>query len=255
MFPRRPDLLRRLTAEADHAHRMGMVTLPTELEAAHFGADDPDRVTSRRQFLSRAGTTAVVAGAIAVPLSSVAQAAWAQDMSTTSSSVAPGPGCDSGPVTMSASDEEIVVFAESVERAAVAAYGVARANPVLGAAARESARIFEGHHEQHGEALRCLVAGTVQDPNAALVAAFGPQLEGARNEAEIIELLRQLESAAAATYLAALGSLQTPAVAGAASTILPVEAQHEVVWSAYLGLPIETYVPAFQTTAGAVAPA
>ena len=253
--PHRPELLRRLTAEADRAHRDGMATLPADLEVAHFGTDDEALVASRRQFLTRAGSTAIVAGAVAVPLGVVAQSAWAQDATTTSTTAAPGPDCDSGPVTMAASDEQIVVFAESVERAAVAAYAVARANPALGPAARESARIFEGHHDQHGEALRCLVAGTAQDPNTALVAAFGPQLEGARSEAEIIELLRQLESAAAATYLAALGQLETPAVAGAASTILPVEAQHEVVWSQYLDLPVATYVPAFQTTDGAVAPA
>jgi hypothetical protein len=259
MLRRRPhqdELLRRLTAEADHAHQLGMATLPGELEVAHFGTDDDALVASRRQFLRRAGSTAIVAGAVAVPLGAVAQSAWAQDATTTTSTTAaPGPNCDSGPVTMTASDEQIVVFAESVERAAVAAYGIARANPALGPAARESARIFEGHHDQHGEALRCLVAGTGQDPNAALVAAFAPQLEGARSGAEIIELLRQLESAAAATYLAAISQLETAAVAGAASTILPVEAQHEVVWSQYLDLPVVTYVPAFQSTDGAVAPA
>lgn len=233
-----------------------MASLPGELEVAHFGTTDESLVASRRQFLTRAGTTAIVAGAVALPLSAVAQSAWAQDATTTTSTTAaPGPDCDASPVTMTASDEQIVVFAESVERAAVAAYGLARANPVLDPAAAESARIFQGHHDQHSEALRCLVAGNPQDPNAALVAAFGPQIEGARSEAEVIELLRQLESAAAATYLAALGQLQTPAVAGAASTILPVEAQHEVVWSQYLGLPIASYVPAFQTTDGAVAPA
>ena len=255
MLPRRPDLLRRLTAEADHAHRQGMDRLPADLEAAHFGTDDSNLVTSRRQFLTRAGTTAIVAGAVAVPLSAVAQSAWAQSDMMTTTTAAAGPGCASSPVSMTASDEQIVVFAESVERAAVAAYQVAGANPVLSPAARESARIFGDHHDQHGEALRCLVAGTAQDPNAALVAAFGPQLEAARNEAEIIELLRQLEAAAAATYLSALGTLETPAVAGAASTILPVEAQHEVVWSQYLGLPVTAYVPAFQTTDGAVSPA
>lgn len=232
-----------------------MASLPGELEVAHFGTDEA-LVASRRQFLTRAGSAAIVAGAVVVPLGVVAQSAWAQEpstSSTTSTTAAPGPDCDASPVTMTPSDEQLVVFAESVERAAVAAYGVARANPVLTPAVAESARIFEGHHDEHGEALRCLVAGNPQDPNAALVAAFGPQLEGARSEAEVIELLRQLESAAAATYLTALGQLQTPAVAGAASTILPVEAQHEVVWGQYLGLPLTALVPTFQTTAGAVA--
>ena len=71
MLRRRPhqdELLRRLTAEADHAHQLGMATLPGELEVAHFGTDDDALVASRRQFLRRAGSTAIVAGAVAVPL-------------------------------------------------------------------------------------------------------------------------------------------------------------------------------------------
>jgi hypothetical protein len=137
----------------------------------------------------------------------------------------------------------------------VAAYGLARDNGSMGPAARESARIFAGHHTDHAEALRCLVGGPAQAANAALVEALAPQITGARTENEVIELLRQIESGAAATYFTALGVLETPVVAGAASTILPVEAQHEVVWSQYLGLDIVAYVPAFQTGAGAFAPA
>jgi hypothetical protein len=99
------------------------------------------------------------------------------------------------------------------------------------------------------------VAGTEQAPNQALVDALAPQITDARTDDAIIEILRQIEAGAAATYLFALGVLETAAVAGAASTILPVEAQHEVVWSQYLGLPVATYVPAFQTTDGAFSPA
>ena len=162
-----------------------------------------------------------------------------------------GADCAAPSVPMSASDSQIVVFAESVERAAVAAYGLARENVNLGPAAMETARIFASHHTDHAEALRCLVAGTEQPANAALVAALAPQITAASSEDAIIAILRQIEAGAAATYLSALGSLETPKVAGAASTILPVEAQHDVVWSQYLGLPIVEFMPAFQPTDGA----
>ena len=253
---KRPDRLRSLTEQADLMHRDGMATIHHDLEVAHFDVADADRLASRRQFLTRAGTAALTVGAVSVSLGSLASAAWAQGtMGSTSTTAAAGPGCASGPVSMTASDEQLVIFAESVERAAVAAYGLAQDNPALDPAASESARIFATHHTDHAEALRCLVAGTEQAPNQALVDALAPQITDARSDGAIIEILRQIEAGAAATYLFALGVLETAAVAGAASTILPVEAQHEGVWSQYLGLPVAAYVPAFQTTDGACSPA
>ena len=253
---RRPDRLRSLTEHADRIHRDGMATIHEDLEAAHFDLTDAERLASRRQFLTRAGTAALTVGAVSLSLGTLASSAWAQgNMGTTMTTAAAGAGCAAGPVSMTASDEQLVVFAESVERAAVAAYGLARQNPVLDAAASESARIFATHHTDHAEALRCLVAGSEQAPNQALVDALAPQITEARTEGALIEILRQIEPGAAATYLFAIGTFETAAVAGAASTILPVEAQHEVVWSQYLGLPIAAYVPAFQTTAAAFSPA
>lgn len=255
-----PDKLHKLTDDADRQHRAGMVDVHRQFDAAHFSVDDADKVASRRQFLRRAGTTAVVVGAVAVPFSGIASSAWAQgggmgaepDATT---SAGTGASCATNPVDMTASDEQIVIFAESVERAAVAAYQLVLEQPVLGTAASQSSRIFASHHGDHAEALRCLLGGPEQAANEALVSALVPQITEARTENALIELLLQIEAGAAATYFTALGSLQTPAVAGAASTILPVEAQHEVVWSQYLGLDVATYVPAFQTGAGAFAPA
>jgi hypothetical protein len=255
-----PDKLHQLTEDADRQHRAGMDNVHRNFETAHFAVDDADIVASRRQFLRRAGTTAIMVGAVAVPLSGIASAAWAQGggMGATTggdAGGANGASCAAEPVDMTPSDEQIVVFAESVERAAVAAYGLVLDQPVLGIAASQSSRIFASHHDDHAEALRCLLGGPEQAPNDALVSALVPQITEARTETALIELLLQIETGAAATYFAALGSLQTPKVAGAASSILPVEAQHEVVWSQYLGLDIAAYVPTFQTAEGAFSPA
>jgi hypothetical protein len=256
-----PDKLHKLTEDVDRQHRAGMVDVHRQFETAHFSVDDADMVASRRQFLRRAGTTAIMVGAVAVPLSGIASSAWAQGGMGTEPDATGGAGagagasCATDPVDMTASDEQIVIFAESVERAAVAAYQLVLEQPVMGTAASESSRIFASHHGDHAEALRCLLGGPEQAANEALVSALVPQITEARTENALIELLLQIEAGAAATYFTALGSLQTPAVAGAASTILPVEAQHEVVWSQYLGLEVATYVPAFQTGAGAFSPA
>jgi hypothetical protein len=253
-----PDKLHKLTDDVDRQHRAGMADVHRDFETAHFSVNDSDKVASRRQFLRRAGTTAVMVGAVAVPLSGMASAAWAQGGSMGSASgdgTGGGAPCPTDPVEMVASDEQIVIFAESVERAAVAAYQLVLEQPVLGTAAAQSSRIFSGHHSAHAEALRCLLGGPEQAPNEALVSALVPQITEARTEDALIALLLQIEAGAAATYFTALGSLQTPVVAGAASTILPVEAQHEVVWSQYLGLDVAVYVPAFQTGVGAFSPA
>lgn len=256
--------LRRLTEMADHQHRVGMADVHRSFEIAHLDTTDEVRVASRRNFLRRAGATTVAIGAVSVPLGAMASAAWAQtadepmmsgDMMGGGNGGANGPSCDSDPVAMPASEEQVVVFAESVERAAVAAYSLARDRKLLSTAASESARLFEGHHADHAEALRCLLGGPVQDPNPALVAALAPQIDAVRDEAGLIQLLVGIEQGAAATYFAVLGDLTTIEVAGAAATILPVEAQHEVVWSQYLDLPITQYVPTLQTTQGAFAPA
>lgn len=248
-----PHTLHRLTEAADNQHRLGMADVHDTFARAHLATDDAALVASRRGFLGRMGAATVAVGAVGVSMGAMATAAWAQDggqMGTT-----PAPACDGDPVEMAASDESLVVFAESVERAAVAAYGLALDRKVLGPAASESSRTFQGHHGEHAEALRCLLGGPVQDPNAALVEALVPQIEGAGNERDLLRILLDIESGAAATYFAVLGDLSNATVAGAASTILPVEAQHEVVWSQYLNIPLARAVPALQTANGAFAPA
>jgi hypothetical protein len=257
--PLRTGMLEALTEQADGVHRHAMTTVHRDLEVAHFGVADPERVASRRGFLTRLGGVAVAFGASTVSVGAMAAAAGAQGMDNDmmgngSAGADAGPGCASGPVEMTASDETIVRFAASVELAAVAAYELGIEGRRLDSAATQSARVFAGHHADHAEALRCLVGDAPGDPNAALVAALAPQIEGATSEAEVVAVFRSIEAGAAATYFAALGELATPAVAGAASTILPVEAQHEVVWAQVLGEPITEYVPAFQQAEGAFTP-
>jgi hypothetical protein len=257
----RTGMLEALTEQADGVHRQAMTTVHRDLEVAHFGVADPERVASRRGFLTRLGGVAVAFGASTVSIGAMAAAVGAQPMDggtmgegSPDGGADAGPGCASGPVEMTAGDETIVRFAASVELAAVAAYELGIGGRRLDAAATQSARVFAGHHADHAEALRCLVGDAPGDPNAALVAALAPQIEGAASEAEVVAVFRSIEAGAAATYYAALGELATPAVAGAASTILPVEAQHEVVWAQVLGEPITEYVPAFQQAEGAFTP-
>ena len=275
--------LRRRTAQVDEQHRTAMATIGEDLAEAHVGGDAA-RVASRRRFLARAGTGAAVAiGGAIVPVGAMAAAAQesegsgdeptpetisAGDDAAEGPTRAAGDGCTAEPVEMTDDDLAVVHFAESVERAAVAAYEVALGAAVHPPAVAESMRTFQRHHTDHAEALYCLAGNEApaegdeegdadqrQAPNAVLVAEVAPQIQSAGSSEEILEILYDLEESAAATYAFALGAIETIDVAGAAGQIGPVEAQHAVVWGQTLGKPIQEWMPALQTDAGAFSPA
>lgn len=249
------DLLRRRTEAVDAQHRAAMATVHEDLERTHLDPDE-QRAASRRFFLRRAGAgAAVVLGGAAVPLTGMASAAWAQepdDGGAGSGTDTNGDACPADPVDMPASDEQLVTFAESVERAASAAYELALEQRLLVPVTEQSAHLFSSHHGDHAEALRCLLGTAAQEPNAALLDELRPQIEEAVEEDALIQLFRQLEEGAAATYLVAIGAFETIEVAGAAATIMPVEAQHAVVWSEVLDLPLAEVAPAFASDEAAL---
>jgi hypothetical protein len=280
-------MLRRMTAEVDEQHRAAMATIDEDLAEAHFGTARP-AAPARRQFLQRAAAGAAVAiGGVVLPMGTLAAAAQDDGGDTTSTTDPTGgttddttgttvdgttedttevttgaePGVEApsgaaeGEEVVDEADLAVVRFAESVERAAVAAYGLAEASGKLATDVLESARTFGLHHGQHAAALLTLSGST--DPmaaNPALVEAVGPLLEEALDAETVIEVLYDLEEAAAATYLFAIGELAAITVAGAAATILPVEAQHAAVWGRVLGRPTDDYLPAVQTDDAALDP-
>lgn len=236
------------------------------------GETEADPAGSRRHFLRRAGTAAVAIGGAAVPLAGFTSTAGAQepdDEADPDGDSAPegdpgaegngaaGPeGCDVEPVDMPEGDEQTVAFAESVERAAVEIYELVLAQRLLSPPAEEAARGYTSNHSDHAEALRCLMGSEAAgDPDASLLDEFTPQIGQAEEENELIELLRTLEDSMAAMYLQALGEVETADVAGVLATIMPVDCQQAVAWSLRLEMSLEQFVPAFQTTEGAITPA
>lgn len=281
------ETLRRRTAEVDEQHRAAMSTIHDDLTAVHFGEADAAATVARRRFLQRAAAgAAIVVGGTVVPLGALAAAAQESgtEGGTTGDTVdpaaegptpisateegptpisaveaeplEPNPDCATAPIDAPEADAEVVRFAESVERAAVAAYGLAVASGKLSAQVLESARTFARHHADHANALYCLVPNPApMAANQALVDAIAPQVQGAADADALITVLYQLEESAAATYAFALGVLESADVAGAAASILPVESQHAVVWGETLDLPIDQWMPSFQSEAGALDPA
>jgi hypothetical protein len=139
-------------------------------------------------------------------------------------------------------DQTIAGYAQSVELAAVAAYTAAA--PVLSAGTLPVAQLFMQHHQQHADAFGA-VAGSkaVTAPNKSLIAAVTPALQAIKDEMGALEFAFVLEGQAAYTYAAALTLLQDPAYAAATATILPIEAQHQVVLGLALGKDVNAVFP------------
>jgi hypothetical protein len=206
--------LRAYAADVDDFHHQQMRTFAEEAADVHVDASR----SSRRGFLAG---SAAVAGATAIGTALLPR----------------------GMVAAQAIDDAAIAgFAQSVELAAVAAYGAAA--PVLSEATLPVAQLFMSHHQDHADAFGA-VAGdnAVTAPNASLMEALGPTLSGITDEAGALEFAFVLEGQAAYTYAAALTLLQDPAYAAATATILPIESQHQVVLGLALGKPVADVFP------------
>jgi Ferritin-like domain len=139
-------------------------------------------------------------------------------------------------------DQTIAGYAQSIELAAVAAYTAAA--PVLSSGTLPVAQLFMMHHQQHADAFGA-VAGSkaVTAPNSALITAVTPALQAIKDEMGALEFAFVLEGQAAYTYAAALTLLKDPAYAAATATILPIEAQHQVVLGLALGKDVTAVFP------------
>jgi hypothetical protein len=226
-----------------------MRTIVDDLGEMHFG--EATRAT-RRRFVRTLGLGGAVAvGAAMVPVGAVAGAAGALGGQDT--------GGGAGESELPAGDLAIVEFAQGVEFAAVAAYEVAVGRGLLSPTETELARTFGRHHAEHGTALGTLAGQPTDEldrsPNQSLVDAVAPQLQAAPTAADLLQVLFTVEEGAAATYLTALGALESPTAAGPAASIVPIEAQHATALGTVLNLPIDEWMPAFQPTAGAFDPA
>jgi hypothetical protein len=236
--------LRQLANDVDEQHRDGMATMANDIAELHaetrrFRATQPAPPgldDSRRTFLRRAGigAGALTIGTTALTLRSMLPASAAQELT----------------------DGDIAVFAESVELAAVEAYKAAAGSGKLQPAVVEVGTTFAGHHAEHAKAFAGASGGKATGkPNPKLLTAVGGQLKAAADQAAILTIAYDLENAAAATYLFALGALKSDAALKLTASILPVESQHAVALGSALGKPATEFVPSFQTQDKAVNPA
>ncbi len=236
--------LRQLTEYADQQHQDAMATLQDELGDAHVSQRDPDQVANRRNFVRNLGLggAAVAFGTMLVPVAGLMPRAMAQ--ATKDGADIPG------------ADLQLVLFAQGLELAARGAYEAMIATGKMQGQPQESARLFARHHGDHATALAALTpkAQIVAAPNAKLLDLFSNRINKATTLTALMQIAFDLETGTAATYQLAMGALSNWQSATAVSTIEPIEAQHAVVWGQALELPIDQWMPAFQTEAKAFSP-
>lgn len=227
---------RQMAADVDDQHHEAMATIHEDLREVHLGETGRRLATGRRHFLRTAGLggAALTIGSTMVPFSRLMPTAWAQDV---------------------LSDVDLAAFAESVELAAVAAYGAAIDTGLLDSAVVDVAELFAEHHEEHAAAFAGVAgdAGT-GEANQAVIDVFSPLIGEATDQAALLQIAQDLENGAAATYFFSLGVLQDLEAAAAVATILPIESQHAVVLGQALGQDLTEYVPTFQGQDGALSP-
>jgi hypothetical protein len=230
--------LAELAAAVDEQHRDGMATAPADIADLHA-----ETRRFRRDFLRSAGlgAGALAIGSAIVPLSSLLPtlaAAAAQEQVAV------------------LTDVDLAAFAESVELAAVEGYKAAGASGKLTAALVQVGTTFGGHHAEHAKAFGAFAKDKASgQPNAGLLQAITGQLTAAPDQKAVLQIALDIENAAAATYLYALGALKDAVALQLTATILPVESQHAVVLGQALGQTLDKIVPSFQTQTAKIDPA
>ena len=239
------DRFNEAVAENREQHHESMRTIDGDIRDLHAETRKAAGGASRRDFLIRSAlaTTAVTIGGQVLPLGSFfTDTAGAQALT----------------------DADIAAFAASLEYTAVATYAaVAATGAITTKAVADAATTFATEHKAHGDALAAASAGKIarDTTNKTLLAALSTQVRQVANETDAVKLAYQVENAAAATYLFALGGLNDVAAQKLAASILPIEAGHAAVLGQvlFMGDPAkdkdETWLPAFQTEAGFLDPA
>lgn len=223
--------LRQMAGAVDEQHHDGMGSMASDIAELHSETRQY-RAESGRSFLAKAGALAI--GGSLLSFRSL-MPAGAEEKIT---------------------DADIAAFAESVELAAVEAYKAAAGSGKLMPAVVEIGTMFAGHHAEHAKAFASASGGKASGkPNPKLLEAVGGQLKNATDQKSILTIAYDLENAAAATYMFALGALQDDRALALTASILPVESQHAVVLGSALGKPPTEFVPNFESKDKAVDPA
>jgi hypothetical protein len=237
--------LRSMTSDLADAHHESLPDLLASV--GEFGA-------SRRAFLIGAGT---LLGGVALAGSGIGSGL--AGASTTSRLTGLAAGMPAAKQQKLTGDLAIVALAASLENLAVATYqaGIDAATAgKLGAvppAVVTFAQTAQSQHRDHAAAWNGVLTGAdkkaITGVDLTVKKSVDKAFAGVQDVPGLAKLALDLEESAAATYLAAIGAVKSPAGIKTAATIQPVELQHAAILHFLLG---EYPVPdSFAQTTGA----
>jgi len=206
----------------------------TSAEKAHLLG-----VPGRRQFFKIGGAT--IAGA------ALLAACGDDDDTAQAPTTGEGGGSDEGEGDGGNMDIVLANTAISLDILAIDTYLVAiDSGLVTTAAVGEAAGLFQQHHQDHADALAGVVGdGAVTEANTVVKTALvDPVLsDESLDEAKIIQLAFDLETAAAQTYVFAAGALSTPELRSTIMTIGGVESRHATILGRVAEYEVATVFP------------
>ena len=187
-------------------------------------------------------------------------AACGSDDSGTSSATTAGAGTTMAPGTtaMAGASSDVVLLrtASSLEELAVAAYQTAiDSGLVTTPAVGDAAKLFQAQHREHSALFQAATktAGgqPFTMPNPVVLQMLQPTIAALKDQAGVLKLAYDLETAAAQTYQSAVGLVSDAKLNVALMSVGGVEARHAAVLASVLMQPPAP--KAFQTIEKAVA--
>jgi hypothetical protein len=152
-------------------------------------------------------------------------------------------------------DLVLLGYLQSVELAAVQIYGNAINSKQLTGDPLSWAGAFEQHHLDHSQAMAAQGGKSATGvTNQSVLDQFGALLQAAQGGNGVMDVLFQLETALASTYVLMLGLVQATRGAQSLASVQPIEARHAVVWGQALNRDLSSYVPTVENIAYAITP-
>ena len=200
---------------------------------------------SRRRFVRNVGLGAAALGAAAATGTALTDVASAQATGATD------------PPDLSASDIALVQFLQSVSLAGKDGLATAADKPGLASGLAEELRTFSRHHGTQATTLGTLLSeeNNIAAANPKLIAQLDGKVNGAGDQAALVDVLLEFEEQVSATMLQAMGQAQSFVVSGPVGSALAVIGQQAAALGSAAGKPIGDWLPAFGSTDGALTPA
>jgi len=261
------DELRREAAEIEAEHRQAMPRFRDALSRLFSGeskASEDDRARAvigmDRRSLFKVGGVVLLGGAV--------MAACGSDNSSSSTGTTAGAATaaattapTAAPAAAAMGDVTILRTASSIEELAVAAYQTAITSGLVKTQAiADAAQLFQSQHREHSaqfqSATKAAGGEPFVQPNPVVLAAIKPMVDALADERGVVALAFELETAAAQSYQAYVGTFADAKLNKAIMAVGGVEARHAAVLAQVLNSLGDTTVKpvpaAFQVTDKAI---